>query len=286
MPRFGRAALAAAAGALLSTGVLAGLIVAPDAANAATTSYHCEIPAPGTEPYLCWIHEPAVIKPLSLKLQIVSTPDKRPVYYDWTVICDFDGTQHVQSDIENQIAPISLQLPLPVAEPDTCQVNILVEQIYDNTDYTATLTAITAASPSPSPTPSASPVPQVVRGFGGKCIGTPGTSSAKRTKVEIRTCSATSPAETWKYHGGELIHNKMCANAQASAVKGSKIILWPCNGSANEIWTRKSTGEYVLKAGHGKLCLDDPRSSTANGTQLVVYTCTNSRNQHWTLPGR
>jgi alpha-galactosidase len=102
----------------------------------------------------------------------------------------------------------------------------------------------------------------------------------------MRPCSATSPAETWKYHGGELIHNKMCANAQASAVKGSKIILWPCNGSANEIWTRKSNGEYVLKAGHGKLCLDDPRSSTANGTQLVVYTCTNSRNQHWTLPGR
>ena len=94
------------------------------------------------------------------------------------------------------------------------------------------------------------------------------------------TCSGTSAAETWKFHGG------MCANARGAAVSGSKIILWPCTGSANEIWTHKSNGEYVLKAGHGKLCLDDPRSSTANGTQLIVYTCTNTPNQHWTLPGR
>jgi hypothetical protein len=43
MPRFGRAALAAAAGTLLPLGVLAGLLIAPFAANAATSTYHCDL---------------------------------------------------------------------------------------------------------------------------------------------------------------------------------------------------------------------------------------------------
>jgi Ricin-type beta-trefoil lectin domain len=288
MPRYGRAALATAAGGLLSLGVLAGLMVAPLPANAATSSYRCEIPTTTGQPD-CTINVLAVAKPLSFGLQIVSLPEKQPVWYNWTVICKVNGTYTGTHDTETEFTPLSLSLPVTVADPDSCQLTIIVEQVGDSTGITATLTATSAASPSPSPSPTAtptgSPAPPVVRGFGGKCAGTPGSSAAKRTKVEIRACSATSPAETWKFRGGELIHDNMCANARGPVAKGSKVILWPCNGSANEIWTHKSNGEYVLKAGHGQLCLDDPHSAIANGTQLMVYTCTNSRNQHWTLPG-
>jgi hypothetical protein len=71
----------------------------------------------------------AVVKPLSLKLQIVSTPDKAPLYYQWTVGCRLDGTFSSTHDMEDSFAPISLQLPLPVAEPDSCQISVLVDQI-------------------------------------------------------------------------------------------------------------------------------------------------------------
>ena len=48
---------------------------------------------------------------------------------------------------------------------------------------------------------------------------------------------------------------------------------------ANEIWSRKASGEYVLKA--NGLCLDDPAYSTRNGTQLIVYTCKDTASQRW-----
>jgi hypothetical protein len=149
MPRFGRPAFAAAASGLLSLGVLAGLIVAPAAANAASTSYQCKIPAPTAQPDSCWISVPAVVKPLSLKLQIVSTPDKAPLYYQWTIGCRLDGTFSGTNDMEDSFAPVSLQLPLPVAEPDSCQISVLVRQASSNADFTATLTATTAARPQP-----------------------------------------------------------------------------------------------------------------------------------------
>lgn len=285
MPRFRPPALAAAAaGGLLSLGVLAGLMVAPAAASAAIASYHCEI-TDATAAGDCTINVPAATKPVSFELQIVSTPEKQPVWYNWSVVCQVDGTYTGTHDTETEFTPLSLSLPVTVADPDSCQLTIIVQQVDDSTGITATLTVTSAASPAPSPTPSASPAPPTVRGLGGKCAGTPGTSSAKRTKVVIRTCGTTSSAETWKFHGGELIHAGLCANARGPVAKGSKVILWPCNGAANETWTHKSNGEYVLKADHGQLCLDDPRSSTLNGTQLIVYTCGNSRNQRWTLPG-
>jgi hypothetical protein len=59
--------------------------------------------------------------------------------------------------------------------------------------------------------------------------------------------------------------------------------LWPCSGTPNEVWLRKSGG-YALKAGNYKVCLTDPGFSTSNGTQLTVSACKNARNQQWSLP--
>jgi hypothetical protein len=100
----------------------------------------------------------------------------------------------------------------------------------------------------------------------------------------IWTCSAHDQAQSWTYRGHELIHNGKCLNDQRSGGNGSKVILYTCNGAANEIWTHMANGEFVLKARNGKLCLDDPASSTRNGTQLIVYKCSDAANQRWQLP--
>lgn len=73
-------------------------------------------------------------------------------------------------------------------------------------------------------------------------------------------------------------------NDKANGGSGSRVVLYTCTGAANELWTHNSRGEYVLKAHHGTLCLDDPAYSKKNGTPLVVFTCHNTANQHWTLP--
>ncbi len=57
------------------------------------------------------------------------------------------------------------------------------------------------------------------------------------------------------YAGDELeTHGNMCVNAKGNGKIRSKVILWPRNGFANEIWVYEPGGEYVLKANGAKLC--------------------------------
>ena len=140
------------------------------------------------------------------------------------------------------------------------------------------------ASPSPSPSPSSSPA-GVVRGYDGKCLNDAGNSGADRAKIQIwaQQQGIGRPAQ-WTYKKYELVHKTMCVNAKGTAKNGAPVILWSCTGTANEIWTHKSNGEFVLKAGGGKLCLTDPGDAKQNGIQLTVRTCANATDQHWTLP--
>jgi hypothetical protein len=86
-----------------------------------------------------------------------------------------------------------------------------------------------------------------------------GDSAAKRTKIAIWACDPTAQGQGWTYHSDELqIHGSMCANAKGTGASGSLVILWPCTGTPNEVWLRKSGSEYALKAGKYKMCLTDP----------------------------
>jgi ricin-type beta-trefoil lectin protein len=104
-------------------------------------------------------------------------------------------------------------------------------------------------------------------------------------KIVVWACDPAAQGQGWTYHGDELrIHGDMCVNAKGRGTKGSPLILWPCNGSPNEIWIRKSNGEYALKADGYKLCLTDPAFSTHDGTQAAVGVCSDARDQRWSLP--
>ena len=123
-----------------------------------------------------------------------------------------------------------------------------------------------------------------VKGYDGKCLDDKANSSANRTAIIIWTCSGTDQAEAWKYSDNEFIHNGKCLNDKADGGSRSKVILWTCNGGANEKWTELDNGELKLKSHNGTLCLDDPAYSTRNRTQLIVYSCKDSANQKWSLP--
>jgi hypothetical protein len=157
-------------------------------------------------------------------------------------------------------------------------------------DYTPVSSAPASAIPTPTPTPRPSPPPasgtpvHPIKGFGGKCVDDKGNSSANRAAVVIWSCGATDQAESWKYGNSEFVHNGLCLNDRRNGGSGSKVILYRCNGGANEKWTKLANGELKLAAHGGTLCLDDPGSSTKNGTQLIVYTCKDSANQKWSLP--
>jgi hypothetical protein len=210
------------------------------------------------------------------------------VNVNWTVTCaDSTGSRSEEGATEAGSTPLTVPLaPLPPTAADgACQVNVGMtlptHVITPKVAFTGELDFTPASS---SPGTNHPPAVHPVIGFDGKCADVKGNSSANGAKVEIWTCSGSDQAESWKSSNGELVHNGKCLNDQRGGDKGSKVILYTCNRAPNEIWTHLANGEFVLKARGGKLCLDDPASSTRNGTQLIVWTCKNVANQHWSLP--
>jgi hypothetical protein len=163
--------------------------------------------------------------------------------------------------------------PTPTATLTEAALNFQVDA---TSSATASPTATTTTS---SPTTYSN----LVTGFGNMCMDDTAHSSAERTAVSIWRCNDTDPAQNFSYWGSELRTNGLCVNVKGNGKSGSKLILWQCNGAANEIFIRKGS-EWVEKADNYKLCIDDPAYSTRGGTQLMVYTCNNGSNQHWSKP--
>jgi hypothetical protein len=287
-----RMAIATAAFAVVAGGTAAGLALTGGTAHAGEIT-SCS----GTgAPVSCTVTDVDVEAPTSIVLVANSSPTGLKVEIKWSTVCDLNGNNVSSSGDNTSTTDYWDTIDLKVTDPDDCDVTA-----------TATLTGTTAtnppsltldvdaaqptatSSPTPSSSSSATSVPPAVtvhlsRGFAGKCVDDAGNSSSERAKVEIWTCSSIDEAQNWSYSGAELHHGNLCINAKGNGKSGSKLILWECTGSANEIWIHRSNGELVEKANGYKLCVDDPAYSTKNGTQLIVYTCHNTLNQHWALP--
>jgi Ricin-type beta-trefoil lectin domain len=294
MRSFGRVAVAAASSCLLAAGAFTAAMLVAVPANAGGVG---SCTGSGT-PVSCTITGLVVTSPQSIELDAESNPDGQSVQVSWTTDCTLSGTEQSESGGDQGTTPDWETLILAYADPDSCTVTASAEltNTSSSTSSTAapTLTLNIDANPQPgssaSPTPSASSSSptkasyHVSRGFDGKCIDDAGNSKSLRAKIQIWSCDTFDPAQGLTYSSSELHHNNLCLNAKGNGKSGSKVILWTCNGSGNEIWTHKSNGELVEKANGSKYCLDDPGYSTKNGTQLFVYTCNNGPNQHWTLP--
>ena len=69
--------------------------------------------------------------------------------------------------------------------------------------------------------------------------------------------------------------------AGAGTANGTKVDLYPCNGTGAQSWVHQSNGELV-NANSGK-CLDDTGFG-GSGTQVQIWACADSSNQQWNVP--
>ena len=279
MQRSFRAAIYTALTGLLT----AGAVTAGMAAANANTAGFCSASSTSTAKASCTVTQ-TIKSPASITVGVsVTNGSKQDATVVWTANCTLGGDTEKTAGGSTSMTPVSSPLTLAFSAPDSCDVT--ATGTLSGTGSMLVSLTYTPASASASPSPSPSPAPggpvRLYKGIGGKCVDDAGNSSANRAKVIIWTCSSHDKAQGWVYSGGKLVHNGMCLNDQRSGGNGSKVILYTCNGGANEIWTHKANGEFVMKANGGRYCLDDPASSTHNGTQLIVWTCKDSTNQRW-----
>jgi len=239
-----------------------------------------------------------------------------PVTFTWKTTCtEQSGSAPIamgtatpaitDNDATIQLVPALSATPpqyaMDAIDPTTCDLTVTATVSGPNaltaTGLILAVSSVESAAASPSASPSVSPTTSVstpapttkyynnqVHGFDGTCMDDKGNSSAERTKVIIWSCNDTDQAQGWTYSGDELKIHGVCLNAKGNGKSGSKLILWQCTGSGNEIFVHRSNGEFAEKANGYTVCLDDPAYSTKNGTQLTVYTCNNGANQHFTKP--
>ncbi len=283
MRSMSRIAMATVTSGLLAAGTLTALTVLAGPAHAdTTTAATC---TGDTFPPTCTVSNITIKSPESIQVNALSTPSDWSVYFTWTATCTLNGQTETETGGGAQTTPAWDLLTLGFNNPDSCTVTAEAALSATTSGSTAKPMTITLnldyTPQSGTPTP---PVYHVSRGFAGKCIDDAGNSSSLRAKIQIWSCDSFDAAQGLTYTNSELKHNNLCLNAKGNGKSGSKIILWTCNGSANEIWTHKSNGEFVEKANGSTLCLNDPGYSTKNGTQLIVWACNNAPNEHWSQP--
>lgn len=209
-----------------------------------------------------------VSRPVTLTVTVTTNP-VQSVIVAWNDTCSQGGSTVSKSGTFIATTPVTRVIAHAFTQPESCVV--------------AAASGVTGFGTVRVTLSSSSSAVHEVRGYGGMCADDLGNSTALRTKIVAWTCS-TSAAEQWAFSHGELVHRGMCMNDKAGGGSGSPVVLYTCNGSAGELWSHNSHGEYVLKARQGTLCLTDPGFSKKNGTQLVVSTCHDTANQRWTLP--
>jgi len=272
--------IAAASGLLAAGGITAGLV----ATASANTAGLCSSTTTCTTTTVT-VNDPTAIT-ADVKMESGSSQD---AVVSWTVTCSPGGTAQTGKSTA-AAPPFTVSMTLGVTNPVNCSVSATMTASGPGTgDVLLVVNWTPAASATPTTTATASTAPSgvglIVKGYKNKCVDDTGNKSTLRNKIVIWSCNNSDRAQLWHFaSNGELQHNGMCANDQATGGNGSHVILYSCNGAANEVWSHLANGEYKLKARGGTLCLDDPASSTKNGTQLIVWTCKDSANQKWYQP--
>jgi len=59
------------------------------------------------------------------------------------------------------------------------------------------------------------------------------------------------------------------------------VIVWDCNGQANQQWTVNANG--TITGAQSGLCLDATGQGTTAGTKIELWSCNGQANQQWTL---
>ena len=92
---------------------------------------------------------------------------------------------------------------------------------------------------------------------------------------------STSPVTSGEIHA---VGAGKCLDVPGSSTTaGTQADIWSCNGGANQIWTRTSSGQLTVYAGSSQRCLDAYNNQTAPGTKVEIWTCNGQSNQQWQL---
>jgi len=133
----------------------------------------------------------------------------------------------------------------------------------------------------PPTTPPTGGGTQIVGGQSGRCVTAPTQSAG--TPTQLQDC-AGQPGQVWTFTSSKQLQlsGALCLDANGAGTSpGTAVIVWSCNGQANQQWNVNANG--TLTGVQSGLCLDANAAGTANGTRLILWSCNGQANQQWSL---
>jgi hypothetical protein len=138
-------------------------------------------------------------------------------------------------------------------------------------------------SGNPTPSPSTPPAggQQVVGAQSGRCLDAP--SSTNGTQVQLSDCGSGTGQRFTATAGRALqVYDGKCLDANgAGTSNGTAVVVWDCNGQANQQWNVNTNG--TITGVQSGLCLDANAAGTAAGTKIILWSCNGGTNQQWSL---
>ena len=79
-----------------------------------------------------------------------------------------------------------------------------------------------------------------------------------------------------------MVYGSKCLDASGQGTaNGTAVIIWDCNGQANQQWVVNANGSITgVQSG---LCVDAAAAATANGTKIQLWGCHGGANQQWSF---
>jgi len=117
----------------------------------------------------------------------------------------------------------------------------------------------------------------------GRCLDDTGNPT-NGVQVYIWDCTRGNANQQFSYTSAaqlQIAGKCLDANGQGTA-NGTKVILWTCNGQANQQWKLSVNG--TITGVQSGLCLDVSGAATANGSLVQLWFCNGQANQEWTRP--
>ena len=109
-----------------------------------------------------------------------------------------------------------------------------------------------------------------------------------RATARRSSCGTASGGsnQRWTYTSAKqlpVVRQQVPGRLGRGTANGTAVIIWDCNGQANQQWNVNANG--TITGVQSGLCLDAYGAGTANGTKIILWSCSGGSNQQWSLRG-
>jgi hypothetical protein len=133
---------------------------------------------------------------------------------------------------------------------------------------------------SPSPSPSTGAPFRLINGASSTCFDVPNSNTTDGTQMIIWTCNGGANQSFTQNAQTLRVLGKCVTAFNNGTANGTRVVLSTCNSSTGQNWTQRTDGS-IAGVQSGR-CLMPTGGATANGTLIILQDCNGQANQRWT----